>query len=340
MKKQLILFLILLISAAAAFAQEVATISYLDGWVDVKESSGKVYEAFIGESLAVGNSVITGKNSFAELAEKSGSTYRIAADTIFTVREMEVKGKKQSVLSCTLGEVAFKFKRAASDEPLIATSSTTAGVRGTEFTVYAGADGSTLIAVTSGLVEVEAAGESVSLNPDEAVEVKPGNPPGPKFQLLGKKLDFSTWNSGKKEEFLKNPVEGLKAVEKRLDYYNSQVMELQPVYLEWSAQVKEERAEFEKIYKEKGEAARNEYRDKILTPSVQNASNLRLNVRYYALSALSMRRFIVGNMYGEIKSRYITKLDDPLYREFEEVYKRVLEKFESTSIPQINETDI
>ncbi len=53
-----------------------------------------------------------------------------------------------------------------------------------------------------------------------------------------------------------------------------------------------------------------------------------------------MRRFVVGSMYVELKTRYINKLDDPDFVEFEKVYKRLLDKFEQISIPQINETDI
>ncbi len=340
MKKYLLFFIIAAVCVSASWGQAVATVTYIDGWVDIKDSSGKVAEAFSGDEISAGNSVITGEDSFAELLEKSGSTYKISPDTVFTVREMDVKGKKQNVLACTLGEVAFKFKKVASEEPMIATNSTVAGIRGTEFTVYAGADGSTLIAVASGMVEVEAAGKSVELNPDEAVEVKPGDPPGAKFQLLGKKLDFSSWNDGKKKDFFDNPVEALKAVEKRLDYFNGKVLELHPVFLEWAAQVKEDRAEYAKIRNEKGEAAGNEYAEKVLNPSVRNATALSLNERYYALSALSMRRFIIGSMYAEIKTRYMAKPDDPVFREFLEVYSRVLQKFEETSIPQINETDI
>ncbi|MDX9801870.1 MAG: FecR domain-containing protein [Spirochaetia bacterium] len=340
MKKYLLIFVIAAACVSASWGEAVATVSYIDGWVDIKDSSGRTSEAFSGDELSAGNSVITGKDSFAELLEKSGSTYKISPETIFTVREMDVKGKKQNVLALTLGEVAFKFKKVASEEPMIATNSTVAGIRGTEFTVYAGADGSTLIAVASGLVEVEAAGKSVELNPDEAVEVKPGDPPGEKFQLLGKKLDFSTWNDGKKKDFLENPVAALEAVEKRLDYFNGKVLELHPVYLEWAEQLKEDRKEFAKIQSEKGQNEALEFREKVMSTSLANTINLSLNVRYYALSSLSMRRFILGNMYAEIKTRFMTKLDDPVYREFENVYKRVLEKFEDTSIPQINETDI
>ena len=339
MRKLLILVLFLI--AAFAYSNEIVTVTYIDGWVDIKDGTGDLYEAMIGDEVTVGNSVITDDDSYAELKEEnSKSTYNLKPNTVFTVREMEAGGEKQNVLSCTLGEIAFKFKRAGSIEPLIATNSTVAGVRGTEFKVYAGVDGSSLIAVRSGLVEVESEGKTVALEKDEAVEVKPGQAPGDKFSLKGKPLNFQSWNSDKKREFLENPAESLKAVEKRLDFYNSKVEELYPIFLEWMEQVEEERAEFAKIKEEKGDAAAQEFRNNVLMKSVENTVSLSLNVRYYALSALSMRRFVVGNMYAEMKTRYINKLDKPEFVDFEKVYKRVLEKFEEIAIPQINETDI
>jgi hypothetical protein len=42
----------------------------------------------------------------------------------------------------------------------------------------------------------------------------------------------------------------------------------------------------------------------------------------------------------EIKSRFITKLDDPVYRDFIKIYDELLEKFEKMTVPQLNETDI
>ena len=339
MKK--IILILFLLSAVFAYSNEIVTVTYIDGWVDIKDGSGDIFEAMVGDEITTGNSVITDDDSYAELQEKnSRSTYNIKPNTVFTVREMEVDGEKQNVLSCTLGEIAFKFKRAGSIEPLIATNSTVAGVRGTEFQVYAGADGSSLIAVRNGLVEVESEGKTVALEKNEAVEVKPGQAPGDKFSLKGKPLNFEKWNTDKKREFLKNPAESLLAVEKRIDYYNSKVFELYPIFMEWQDQVNEEREEFTKIKEEKGDAAAQEFRNNVLLKSVKNTVNLRLNVRYYAISALSMRRFVVGNMYAEMKTRYINKLDSPEFTEFENVYKRLLAKFETISIPQINETDI
>ena len=339
MKK--IIIILFLLSAVFAYSNEAVTVTYIDGWVDIKDGSGDLFEAAIGDEVTTGNSVITDDDSYAELREKnSKSTYNLKPNTVFTVREMEVKGEKQNVLSCTLGEIAFKFKRAGSIEPLIATNSTVAGVRGTEFQVYAGADGSSLIAVRDGLVEVESEGKTVSLEKNEAVEVKPGQAPGDKFSLKGKPLNFEKWNSDKKREFLENPAESLLAVEKRIDFYNSKVFELYPIYMEWQAQLDDEKKEFVKINEEKGAEAANEFKNKIVSKTKQNTILLSLNVRYYALSALSMRRFVVGNMYAEMKTRYINKLDSPEFTEFEKVYKRLLDKFEQISIPRINETDI
>jgi FecR-like protein len=339
MKKALII--LFLISVPFIYANEIVSISYIDGWVDIKEGSGDIYEAMIGDEVMAGNSIMTDEDSYAELVEKSSrSTYNLSPNTVFTVREMETEGKKQNVLACTLGEVAFKFKRAGTLEPLIATNSTVAGVRGTEFKVYAGLDGSSLIAVRRGLVEVESEGVTVALGKNEAVEIKPGEAPGDKFSLKGRPLNFNAWNGEKKKEFLKNPAESLKAVEKRLDYYNSKVEELYPIFLEWDQQRREELREFEKIKKEKGIDEAKKYRNSILFLTMNNASNLILNVRYYALSILSMKRYIVANMYADIKTRYINKLDDPVFKDFEKVYKSVLEKYEKITIPQLNETDI
>lgn len=325
---------------ASGFSQEIASITYTDGWVDIKDSSGITGEAFIGDSVYGGNSVITGENSYAELLEESGSTYKISPETIFTVREMEIDGERQGVLSCVLGEISFKFNRIGGTEPLIATNSTTAGIRGTEFTVYAGADGSSFISVTSGLVEVEAEGVAVLLNPDEAVDVRPGDPPGEKIQLLGRVPNFSQWNEQKKSAIYNDPVSSLEAIEKRLDYYNKNIEELYPEFLKLAEITKEHWAEYEKIYKEKGETEAFEFQKTVLAPSTENSANMSLNVRYYALSALSMRRFIVGNMYGEMKSRFITDLENPKFKDFITIYNRVLDKFEKISIPRLNETDI
>ena len=341
MKKNIIFIAIFMMITSSLFAQSIARVSFVDGWVDIRTSAGKVDEAFVGNELFSGNSVITGKDGYAELLERaSGSRFRISPNTVFAVREREVNGKNESVLAVAVGEVAFKVNRVAGTGTSVATSSTVAGIRGTEFVVYSGSDGSTFIAVSEGLVEVEAFGRSVQLHADEAVEVRPGNPPGPKIQLLGRSLDFSQWNDGKKQEFLNNPVAALRSVDRKLDYYNTQVQELHPKFLAMAERVSRGWEERDRIFKEKGQAAVDQYdRDGFRAAGI-DAMHMGLNMRYFALSALSMRRFVVGNMYAEMKSRYITKPNDPVFVEFYRLYNEVLRKFEEITIPQIDKTDI
>ncbi|MCL2791474.1 MAG: FecR domain-containing protein [Spirochaetaceae bacterium] len=341
MKKNIIFILIFTIFASTLYAQSIARVAFVDGWVDVRTAAGVVDEALIGDDLSAGSSIITGRDGYAELLERpSGSTFRVSPNTVFAIREREVNGRNESVLAVAVGEVAFKVNRVAGSGTLVATNSTVAGVRGTEFVVFSGSDGTTLIAVAEGLVEVEAYGRSVELYADEAVEVRPGSPPGPKIQLLGRALDFSQWNESRRQEFLNDPVAALRAVDRRLDYYNEKIQELQPQFLEMTERVLQMWAELDRIYLEQGQDAATQYDRTVLGPASINAVHIGLNVRYYALSALSMRRFVVGNMYAEMKSRYITRLNDPVFIEFRNLYNEVLRKFEEITISRINATDI
>ncbi|MCL2294043.1 MAG: FecR domain-containing protein [Spirochaetes bacterium] len=341
MRKKLIFLAVFLALAPALFAQSFAVVTFVNGWVDIRNNSGAEVEAFIGDNVFIGNSIITDRDSSAELRERaSGSTFRISPNTVFAVREREVAGQRENVLAVAVGEVAFRVNRVAGHAPTIATHSSVAGVRGTEFTVFSGADGSSLIVVTEGAVDVEAFGRSVRLNPDEAVEVRAGQPPGERIQLMGRPIDFAAWNEGRREAFLNDPVGALRAVDRQLDYFNNRVRELYPRFLEILEEINKKRVEHGRILEEQGEEAANQFVNTILRPSMINSIHVHLNMRYYALSALSMRRFVVGNMYAEMKSRHIARLNDPVFMEFYKLYNEVLRKFEEITIPQISEIDI
>lgn len=339
MKKLFILFLFF--AALSCFAAERVVVTFTDGIVDIRDLEGEQFEAFIGDEVLSGESVITGRESFAELEQEGGCLYKISPDTVFSVREMSLKGEKRSVLSCALGEVAFKFQRVTGGEPLISTGSVVAGIRGTEFTVYAGSDGSSLIAVKGGEVEVESEGRKVQLVSDEAVEVRPGQAPGEKFKWLGRERDFSVWNRGRQKEFLGDPASALSAVEKRLIFFENKIDELFPLYEAEYAKLKEQLAIFEKMKSEvKDTKILKSYRDENISSLQQNSFNLILNVRYYALSALSMRRFVVGNMYAEMKTRFINDPDDERFIKFLKIYNRLLDDFEQLVVPHLTEADI
>ncbi|RKX73554.1 MAG: hypothetical protein DRP87_18705 [Spirochaetes bacterium] len=333
------LALLLLLLPLAVFSEE-ASVVYTEGEVDIKYRSGERWEAMIGDLLERGDTVITGKSGMAEIEERPYNLYKVSPDTVFTLMEVEQGGKKQAVLSCTLGSVALKFEKVMGSEPVITTPSMIAGVRGTELTVFAGLDGSSLVIVEEGEVEVTSEGKAVVLNPEEGVEVRPGEPPGEKFRVLRGQIDFSTWNSERFRAFMDDPVESALGVEKRLNYYIGEIDSLLPSFIENKSRVKEERKKLDKLEKEKGKEARAEYYQKEIFPLEVKTSYMAMNIRYYALSALSLRRFILGRMYMFMRSLYITEPENEIYSNFIDVYRRIIDAFEEKVVPHLVEADI
>lgn len=327
------------VCAVGLFADD-GTAVYVEGWVDLRDSSGDLWELYIGDPVENGDTVITSDASYAEIEQGDYSTIRISPNTVFTLLEKETGGEKQSVYNTALGSARFKISKTFGREPSFTTPSVVAGVRGTEFTVFSGPDGSSFIAVESGMVEVSSEGESVELGTEEGVEVRPGEPPGEKVTVKRGELDFSAWNAQKNEQFFENPAGAAERVDKQLKTLIGELQELVPVYEQRRAKIETEREKLKKIEEEQGKDARQEYYQDTVFPLEVNTSYMRMNIRYYALSALSLRRYVMGRMYVAMKSKYITDLQNKNYTRFEEVYTQFLTRFEKGIVPYLVEADI
>lgn len=337
MKKALLAALLIAAVCLPAISQE-SDVIYIEGWVDLKDSSGEIYELFIGDRVLQGDSVITGDDGVAELEPENGSRIIVKPGTVFSIREQSVNGKKYPVASTTLGQVAFKFNR-MTQEPLISTPATVMGVRGTEFTVYAGADGSSMIVVDSGAVEVTSAGESVLLEPQQGVEVSPGKAPGEIFPVMGKAVDFSDWNNGKIDSMMDNPADALSKLAARLDEMILDAEKWGDLHQQSIAELEAFRETRSALFEEeKDEEARALHTD-IIRPLEITSLRYVMNYRYYALSALSMRQHILSGFYVRMKSAYITDRENPVYSAFLENYQIILADFEQRLAPYLVEAD-
>lgn len=330
----------LLLAAAVVIPAQEAEVAYLEGFPELKTSGGSRYELDFGDLVESGDSVITGPTDYAELERGAGNTIRVNENTVFTMQQVEREGRTETVLQNTVGSVSYRFNQVTGREPQIGTASAVAGVRGTELTVYAGDDGTSLFAVDSGLVEVEAEGRTVSLAENEAVEVVAGQAPGEKFEWLGEELDFSTWNADRLDTFLEDPLEGLARIEERLNYFAEQVEQTYAAYEDARAELDAARAEAQQLRDEGKADEANEYVQSTVGPAMEQAGTLVLNYRYYALSALSMRRFVLGKMYMQMKTRYILDRDNPVFNDFLRLYTSVLGDYESNIVPRLVEADI
>jgi hypothetical protein len=338
MKKAITSAAFILIGALALSAAP-ADVTYAEGDASIKLKTGKVQDAQIGDRINTGDALRTGKDGLAELDQK-GVTIKIAKNTVFTLMEREQGGKTSSVLSVTLGSIKFRYDKLTGQEPLVRTNGAIAGVRGTEFSVFSGADGSTLIAVDSGQVTVESEGRSVDLVAAEGVEVPLGKPPGDKFTVPKELMDYSKWNEDKLTAMLADPLAAMTSIESSLAEYEKNVADYNATYLEYKARLDAERQNREQILKEKGVDEASRYQQDVIAPLSLQTGHLFLNVRYFSLAALSMRRFVAGRLYLLLKPRYITNPDDPTWTQFLSRFDSFLSSFEQSIAPQLVAADI
>ena len=331
--------LVFLALGAFALSAAPADITYTEGDASVRLKSGKQQDAQIGDGLSAGDTVRTGKDGQVELDQK-GVTIRIAGSTVFTLMEKAQGNTSSTVLSVALGSIKFRYDKLTGSEPRVRTNGMVAGVRGTEFTVFSGADGSTLIAVDSGLVTVESEGRSVDLSASEGIEVPLGKPPGDTFTVQRDQIDYSTWNNGKLAAMLADPEAALASIETAMASYIRDVNDFDASFKEYSQKLADERAAAVKITDEQGKDAGQKYQSDVVFPLMNQTSALSLNLRYSTLAALSLRRFVSGRLFVMLKARYITEPQSEAWTSFVARFNEILQSFETSIAPHLVEADI
>jgi hypothetical protein len=330
---------IALLAAAATLQAAPAQVTYAEGDATIRSKSGKQQDVAIGDAMNTGDTLKTGADGLAELDQK-GVTVKISKNTVFTLMERSKGGETGTVLSVALGSIKFRYDKLTGKEPMVRTNGVAAGVRGTEFTVFSGADGSTLIAVDSGQVTVESEGGSVDLGAAEGVEVPLGKPPREKFVVQRDQIDYSKWNGEKMTAMLADPLAAMANIQTAMAGYVKSVEEYDTLFSEYSTKLAEEREKLVKLISDKGNDAGRSYEDETITPLVRQTVALGLNLRYSTLAALSLRRFVGGRLYLFMKSQYITQPADPAWTGFLTRYQELLAGFEKSIVPHMVEADI
>jgi len=323
------------ISALTLASAQNTEVTYFEGSPRHRDGGGVLSDLDYGSALRTGEAVITGSRDQVELAQGDAATIRVRPNTVFTIRELEQDGRKEQVLTASVGAVSMRFNRLAGWEPRVGTTGAVAGIRGTELTIYAGPDGSSLFVVDSGLVQVSSAGQSVELGQDEGVEVPAGGPPGQKFSVIGREVDFADWAGAKTAELLADPEAGLVRVDALMTGFRAGLDE-------WTAKYQAAKlasdAAVEQMNAIADKEAQKKYRDEVWFPLALQTGNAVLNYRYHALSALSLRRYVLGPLYLQMKGRYILDQNDA-YRAFSAAYDRVLADYRSSFEPYLNTVD-
>lgn len=152
------------------------------GTVEIAKAGANVWTAAkSGQALATGDRVRTGENS--------GALVRLADLSVWQMAEISVIGieaprQPQSKLDLFIERgLGFFFGRDKRETVGVRTRTVSGAVRGTEFNVSVAEDGTTLLSLLEGEVELSAAGESVVLNNREQALIEPGKPPQPSPML-------------------------------------------------------------------------------------------------------------------------------------------------------------
>lgn len=324
--------------ALAAAAAQKANVTYVEGTSKIKSAAGRLRLADFGGTVTYGESVITGRNGLVELTLPNGSLIRVTENSVFSYSTTGTGANERPVLATTAGKVSYKLNKAVGRSPAIQTNSMVAGVRGTEFTVYAGRDGSVLLAVTGGIVDVESQGKTVSLYKDEAVQVDPGKAPGEKFVWLGKEKDFSSWNKGRLDGFLADPVAGIDAVAAQLEGYRAALAALKEPYAKATDTWKKASDDYRNVLASGDQEAIKKFQQETLFPAEDARATLILNIRYHALNYLSVRRYVLANMYMEMKSRYPLERPENVQAFFAR-HAELLARYEANIVGELNQND-
>jgi FecR-like protein len=337
MKRAGLMLMALALCGVGSFAQD-AELVYVDyPEVEIKRPGSVAILADFGDTLRSGDSVITTRFGEAEIELADGGTVSVSRDTVYQIQVIESGGAPQTVMNVALGAVRFKFNTLAGRrEPVIGSPTAVAGVRGTEFTTYVAADGATVFVVDDGIVDVSAEGRTVQLVRGQGVEVTPGDRPGEPFDAIARAFDFGAYNDGRMAELLENPQRAVVGHTRRLAEFADQIEILIPLYEDSRAMLD---AANEKLKTLEGDARQKHFEEELVPLRAQTADYYD-NMRFYALSGLSLRRFVLGRMYLLLSLEYVNAPEDPTYREFLNVYDEALAIYERRIVPVLNPSDL
>jgi hypothetical protein len=188
--KLLHLFLIGLVWSQVAIAQPNLNVQ-VQRWLQVQSLSGQVnlilsntrQSAKVSDRLsAVGDGIVTGRQSAAQLALDNGIGFvDVAEQTQVIIQEIVVTANQGRVtrLAVPTGRAKLKLRRFSNPESRleIQTPAGVSGVRGTEFGINVQSDGKTSVAVLDGRVDNSAQSKTVEINRGFQSFTMKGEPP-------------------------------------------------------------------------------------------------------------------------------------------------------------------
>ena len=315
---------ILFYSGINLFAVEV---DWVSGDVNFRHLVGDWQPLDVGIQLTNGDVIKTGLDGEASLID-GDAFVKILPDSKFTISERFQKEKHRSSFMLFLGRLKFKLTKQSSNEPEIVTQAVNLTIRGTEFDVASGHDGSTLVVIENGVVAVSGKENTLILNNGEGSQVKFGEEPTEKFKVLTKVIDWDKWLVESRENIKGREGELLTRILKKFQGIDSEIKNYEKIRSD-SLKRKDEdlRLRNAKLAENNNEEA-TLYSKKAGLEG-KKAFHSIVNIRFLALSSIGLKDMAdsifstierpskhikdvksrIDNIYSAIKEKYIKQGD-------------------------------
>ena len=187
----------------------VGEINKLSGLVSVVRSDGREITATKGLSIFAGDRIVTEKGGMVWFSFEEGRQFKLGEEAQVSVDELSGRNSEdfQPVLRLALGYLWSKIQKftGKTQRTVIHTPTAVIGVRGTEFDSVVSLDGTSVVAVDEGSVEVEAEDEKAILDQGKMTQVDVGVKPSAPVQATSKeKRDWQAWRRQRIKRLFKN----------------------------------------------------------------------------------------------------------------------------------------
>ena len=296
-----------------------------DGWKAVKT----------GQELGPGDMIRTGAASEASLVDE-GMLINVMEKSTFTVAEKYTNDEKKESFMLFLGRMKFKLARSGKGEPEVSTQTVNLTIRGTDFEIGSGYDGSTIVLLSEGAVAVagaalgpsQGAASELLLEGGEGTEIPFGGEPTTKFQVMTKLIDWDRWFTFSKEAIKGNEADLLARILVRFERIRDEIKGYEETKSS-SLREKEEQIRRRDEMQRQGKKEEAAEFSQLAAQKSKIAFHSTVNIRFLALSSIGLFDLATGvyssvakplrdltgtfetikSIFRDIESKYLLKGD-------------------------------
>jgi hypothetical protein len=181
----------------------------------------------------------------------------------------------------------FKLSKSDESEPDIQTQTVNLTIRGTEFEVGSGYDGSTIVLLEEGSVAVQGERSELVLEEGEGTEVQFGQEPSEKFDVAAKIIDWDGWLQSSRDAVEGNETALLQEIQDRFEGLSREIGNFELIREEALKEKERFTAQRNELL-EAGNAEEASESAKRAVSESKKAFHSLVNIRFLALSSIGL----------------------------------------------------